>query len=253
MTERLVFSVTPQNFRPKVVSRATPACGSSFFFGPFPTLASSSAKPDDSVDAPCDTAVVVIPSPYAVRQNLEGHERSRGQSPSSPHVSVAVIAWSQDLAIGVCRLQTIQAEPSNDPSRAVQRSKPSREAIQAEPSSDPNRAELRPKPSRKLIQAEPSRELTKSSRAEPSTSKQSRAPCSPSHLRLLPSTSGHGIRELTLKFSGFTAGLIGDNSLLLGWIRWTRTRSRSIAKFQTPMPGCSVNYSYVGRLHCELE
>ncbi|KAA0052387.1 ty3-gypsy retrotransposon protein [Cucumis melo var. makuwa] len=39
------------------------------------------------------------------------------------------------------------------------------------------------------------------------------------------------IKELTLKFSGSTTGLIGDSSPLLGWIR-----SRGIAKLQTPMP-----------------
>ncbi|KAA0054358.1 hypothetical protein E5676_scaffold302G001790 [Cucumis melo var. makuwa] len=62
-----------------------------------------------------------------------------------------------------------------------------------------------------------------------------------------------GVRELTLEFLGFTTGLIGDNSPLLGWIRWTWTRSRSIAKFQAPMPRCSVYCSYVDGLCCELE
>ncbi|KAA0045504.1 hypothetical protein E6C27_scaffold1202G00530 [Cucumis melo var. makuwa] len=41
-----------------------------------------------------------------------------------------------------------------------------------------------------------------------------------------------GIRELTTKFSGSTAGLIGDSSPLLGWIRWAWTRSRGITKCQ---------------------
>ncbi|TYK01922.1 hypothetical protein E5676_scaffold808G00080 [Cucumis melo var. makuwa] len=59
-----------------------------------------------------------------------------------------------------------------------------------------------------------------------------RAPCSPNHLSLLSSTSGHGIRELTLKFSGFAVGLIGDSSPLLGWIRWAWTRSRGITNCQ---------------------
>ncbi|KAA0067883.1 hypothetical protein E6C27_scaffold138G00370 [Cucumis melo var. makuwa] len=45
-------------------------------------------------------------------------------------------------------------------------------------------------------------------------------------------SSLEGVGELTLEFSGFTAGLIGDSSPLLGWIRWAWTRSRSIAKFQ---------------------
>ncbi|KAA0051714.1 gag-protease polyprotein [Cucumis melo var. makuwa] len=38
------------------------------------------------------------------------------------------------------------------------------------------------------------------------------------HPSLPSSTSGHGIRELTLKFSSSAAGLIGDSSPLLGWI-----------------------------------
>ncbi|TYK20945.1 ty3-gypsy retrotransposon protein [Cucumis melo var. makuwa] len=41
-----------------------------------------------------------------------------------------------------------------------------------------------------------------------------------------------GIRELTTKFLGFGAGLIGDSSPLLGWIRWAWTRSRGITKCQ---------------------
>ncbi|KAA0046147.1 ty3-gypsy retrotransposon protein [Cucumis melo var. makuwa] len=41
-----------------------------------------------------------------------------------------------------------------------------------------------------------------------------------------------GVRELTLEFLGFMAGLIGDSSPLLGWIRWTWIQSRSIVKFQ---------------------
>ncbi|TYK18076.1 hypothetical protein E5676_scaffold306G004100 [Cucumis melo var. makuwa] len=61
------------------------------------------------------------------------------------------------------------------------------------------------------------------------------------------------IRELTLKFSGSATGLIGDSSPLLGWIRWAWTRSRGIAKLQTPMLGCSVYCSYVSGLRCEPE
>ncbi|TYK07754.1 gag-protease polyprotein [Cucumis melo var. makuwa] len=44
----------------------------------------------------------------------------------------------------------------------------------------------------------------------------SRPACSPNHLSLPPSTSGHGIRELTLKFSGSAAGLFGDT--LFTWV-----------------------------------
>ncbi|KAA0066515.1 pol protein [Cucumis melo var. makuwa] len=43
-----------------------------------------------------------------------------------------------------------------------------------------------------------------------------RSPSSRRHLSLLPSTLDHGISELTLKFSGFTVGLIDDSSPLLG-------------------------------------
>ncbi|KAA0051813.1 hypothetical protein E6C27_scaffold60G002280 [Cucumis melo var. makuwa] len=43
-----------------------------------------------------------------------------------------------------------------------------------------------------------------------------RAPCSPSHLSLPSSTSGHGIKELTFKFSGSAAGLLGDSFPFLG-------------------------------------
>ncbi|KAA0042135.1 gag protease polyprotein [Cucumis melo var. makuwa] len=63
----------------------------------------------------------------------------------------------------------------------------------------------------------------------------------------------YAIRELTLKFSGSATGLIGDSSPLLGWIRWAWTRSRGIAKLQTPMLGCSVYCSYVSGLRCEPE
>ncbi|KAA0051940.1 hypothetical protein E6C27_scaffold60G003970 [Cucumis melo var. makuwa] len=79
------------------------------------------------------------------------------------------------------------------------------------------------------IQAESSSD---SSQAESITSKPSRASYSPSHLSLLPSTSGHGVRDLMLDFPGFTTGLIGVSSPLLGWIRWAWTPSRGIAKFQ---------------------
>ncbi|TYK28655.1 ty3-gypsy retrotransposon protein [Cucumis melo var. makuwa] len=75
-----------------------------------------------------------------------------------------------------------------------------------------NRAANR-KPSRELIQVEPSREP---SRAEPNTSKPSRAPCLLSHLSLPSSTSGHSIKELTFKFSGSAAGLFGDSFPFLG-------------------------------------
>ncbi|KAA0043602.1 pol protein [Cucumis melo var. makuwa] len=126
-------------------------------------------------------------------------ERSPRQSPLSPCIS--------RRRHGVeSRVSRWSAPASNDSSRAAGAcTKPSRAANQVE------------------------------SQVEPS-----RTPCSPNHLSLLPSTLGHGnylsflegIRELTLEFSGFTAGLIGDNSPLLGWIRWTWTRSRNLATFQ---------------------
>ncbi|KAA0026231.1 ty3-gypsy retrotransposon protein [Cucumis melo var. makuwa] len=53
-------------------------------------------------------------------------------------------------------------------------------------------------------------------RAEPNTFKPNRAPCSPSHLSLPSSTSGHGIKELTFKFSGSAASLFGDSFPFLG-------------------------------------
>ncbi|TYK12222.1 pol protein [Cucumis melo var. makuwa] len=40
------------------------------------------------------------------------------------------------------------------------------------------------------------------------------------------------VRDLMLDFPGFTTGLIGVSSPLLGWIRWAWTPSRGIAKFQ---------------------
>ncbi|TYK29814.1 hypothetical protein E5676_scaffold208G00400 [Cucumis melo var. makuwa] len=58
-----------------------------------------------------------------------------------------------------------------------------------------------------------------------------------------------GIRKLTLKFWGSTAGLIGDSSPLLGWIRWAWTRSRGIAKLQCALLICE---SFgISRLICE--
>ncbi|KAA0045588.1 MuDRA-like transposase [Cucumis melo var. makuwa] len=54
----------------------------------------------------------------------------------------------------------------------------------------------------------------------------------PPHLSLPSSTSGHGIRELTFKFSGSATGLIEDSSPLLRWISLSVDSIKGITKFQ---------------------
>ncbi|KAA0033234.1 hypothetical protein E5676_scaffold590G00020 [Cucumis melo var. makuwa] len=118
------------------------------------------------------------------------------------------------------------------------------------------------------VEIKPRTQPSRKPQAEPSCDR-SRAPCPSNHLNFLPSTSGHGIRDLTLKFLDPTGSLFGDSSLYSGKPTYVvsndlkghnqvsgkgfLTTGPQIEAGNTPMPGCSVYCSYVNGLRCELE
>ncbi|TYK21774.1 pol protein [Cucumis melo var. makuwa] len=146
-----------------------------------------------------------------------------------PKTVVRPLRWPSAALKQSCIVrQAADGEPST-----VMELRSCKHPCEAKPSRESQPTELScelAEPSRRLIQAELSHELISQaeSRAEPS-----RLQAKPNSLFTEPP------KPSSLHFGS-------------RWIRWAWTRSRGIAKLQTPMPGCSVYCSCVGGLRCEL-